>query len=332
MKKFVFILVLAVLVIAGCKGNKQQGPALTDPFIGGTEGLVASFYPGMPPEQVFDNGRSPFAIGVNIQNLGEADVGPGTRNPFAQVEIVGIDPQQYGNPEVVKNFNQESLVLQGAKKNFDGTVLPGGQSLLTFQGYSYLPDLRGNSQVTLRAELCYDYETFSTTQICVKDNPLGNVYDETICTLTGPKETKNSGAPVHVTNLEEHPMGENTLGITFTVEHVGNGFIYRRDGTRLCDSSIYNQDKDWVYVNVHLDSFSQGEIRCASLGGASAGPIKLYQGQPVPVTCSIRIPPSGRPRKFLELLHIDLGYKYGEFIEMPLQILDVGTVGLPNTP
>ena len=81
---------------------------------------------------------------------------------------------------------------------------------------SYLPDLQGTDEMLIRAELCYEYMTKSTTQICLKDQVLDNIYNDKICTLQGEKIPRNSGAPIHVTSVREIPHGKNNVQVTFT--------------------------------------------------------------------------------------------------------------------
>ncbi len=95
MRYALFIMALGLL-LAGCGGGAPPTPDLTEPFIGGSVGLDLSLVEGMPPAQVYDGDRMPFAMGIGLQNVGEADVGPGTPNPYVVVSLEGFRPSAFG--------------------------------------------------------------------------------------------------------------------------------------------------------------------------------------------------------------------------------------------
>ena len=199
--------------------------------------------------------------------------------------------------------------------------------------------------------MCYDYATYTSTPICIKDNALENLADATICTLTGEKFPRNSGGPVHVSSLIENPLGDSKYQISFTIEHVGVGEFFHRTtlpsglspskpgtpadggnggggtGTGAtgsdypCDHSVTNPDKYDVYVNV--GSIEGMTVSCPRIGG-NEGFLKLYNGAPTVVTCTLtKTDGDVGTRAYQEILSIDLYYMYSEFIETPILIQDV---------
>jgi hypothetical protein len=299
---------------------------------------------GAPPREIFDGGQMPFGVNVVIDNLGESAVGPEaptlqssdrSTNTFALVQIIGINPAQFGYPELEKTFADEGITLLGARRNFDGTVVSGDKNVITFEKFNYLPDERGNSQVTLRANICYDYTTYSRGIVCIKDNVLESTQDSTICTLSGPKDVKSSGAPVHVTSLTENPLGRNKIQVTFTVENVGTGQIFRRESQNsglisdACDTSLTNPNKNIVHVKVFLgDDYSSSLIQCPLLGNSNEGDIQLFQGAAATLSCTIQTDPN-RNRVYTDKLYINLEYTYLQFVETPILIRDVSVGSAP---
>lgn len=337
MKYTVFGLLALTVFVVSC--TTQQTGDLTDPYIGGTQGLAMSFMDGMPPREIFDDGRMPFSVGVLIENLGESEVGNAVlANRFAGIEIIGINPAQFtpsgqGTPDMEKYFGDSDIrvVLPAARRTMDGTIVAGGKNTISFQGFSYSPDERGNSEVTLRANICYNYETYTNTKVCIKDNVLENTQDSTICTLSGQKDVKNSGAPVHVTSITENPMGSNKIQVTFTIENVGTGQIFRQvtntgSVSGSCDTSQMNPNKNYVKVHVYLGDgrTAAGDvIECPMLGvRAHEGFIQLFQGNSVTMVCTILTNENGN-RIYTDTFHVDLGYAYLQYIETPLLIRDV---------
>jgi len=217
-KKLLIILVLAVLILTvGCNKGGDTTISTSTPFIGGQNGLLMSLIPGAPPEYVFDNGNGQFGITLRLENVGETDIAAAD----GYVEIIGVNPSDLGVTQagLKKSFSND---MTAAKKNFDGTVLAGGQSLVEFSGLKYIPDLHGNTNMILRANLCYNYMTQTTTKICIKEDLLSDVEGNDICQVNEPKQTFNSGGPVHITNFKEAPIGTDKVQVSLTIEHVGD--------------------------------------------------------------------------------------------------------------
>ncbi|HJX05832.1 MAG TPA: hypothetical protein VJ461_03915, partial [Candidatus Nanoarchaeia archaeon] len=210
------VTITALFLLTGCDGNTNRVEPLR--FIGGTVGLNPYLIEGMPPPAINDAGTFPFGVGLMIENQGEADVGPGTDNPFVLVRLEGINPVQFGVTD--ENVRQVlASPLRSAKRNFDGTIFPGEITAVTFEPLNYKPDIHGNSQFTIRADVCYDYETIATATVCIKDDVLENIQDTSICSLTGEKYPQNSGGPLHVSSVVENPMSQNKIQINFVIEH-----------------------------------------------------------------------------------------------------------------
>ncbi|MBU1199027.1 MAG: hypothetical protein KKF46_00660 [Nanoarchaeota archaeon] len=320
------VAIIALLFVTSCT-DQGTGQDLSQSFIGGTVGLNTYLIEGMPPAMIHDAGTFPFGVGIVIENQGEADVGPGTDNSFVMVRLEGINPDQFGVSD--NDIRQVMNVpLRGARRNFDGTIFPGEITSATFETLTYAPNIHGNTQFTIRADVCYDYETIATSQVCIKDDVLENIQDESICSLSGEKFPQNSGGPLHVTSLIENPMAENKIQVNFVVEHVGIGEFFGRpvnsdDLSEVCDFSVRNFNKYFVDIEVEPLSDSGLAIACSRFGGSNRGRIKLYQGAPTTISCVIERSRPSAGRVFQDLLNIRLRYRYGQFIETPIIIQDV---------
>jgi len=177
MKRFILpALVIALFLIASCGEAAPNQPQVGTPFIGGNTGIDIGLIQGMPPAQVYDGDRMDFSIGLTLENKGEADVGVGTENPFLRANINGFPPSIFSltDADTVKDYDR---VLLGAKKNFDGSILPGGLDRITFDGLRYQGSLQGDYIQNFGIDICYDYETFATVPLCFKDDVIENVED-----------------------------------------------------------------------------------------------------------------------------------------------------------
>lgn len=315
------------LTITGCQENGPAEVDLSKAYIGGTVGIETYLIEGMPPNMIYDAGNFPFGIGVTVENQGEADIGPGTDNPFVMVRLEGINPDQFGTTDAAIRKILDAP-LRGARRNFDGSVFSGEITTANFEPLTYKPDIHGNTQFTIRADVCYDYETFATSQICIKDDVLENIQDTSICSLAGEKFPQNSGGPLQITSLVENPMSENRIQVNFVIEHVGIGEFFGRptsgnDQEELCDFSARNFNKYQVDVEIEPLSDSGMVITCSRFGGDRAGRVKLYQGAPTTISCIVERTRPSAGRVFQDLLNIRLRYRYGQFIEAPIIIQDV---------
>lgn len=318
--------ILLLLFLAACGGTNKQsiGPSAT-PFIGGTNALSASFIPGAPPDYIFDRAGFPFGISIDIQNLGEDDVNPGD----GYVEIVGINPRDFGLASQADLRKEFVEVLRGAKKNFAGDVIEGGRTVINFGDViplNYQPDITGNFGLTLRANLCYNYKTIASSQLCVKRDLLTNIETKEICQITGDKLVSNSGGPVQVISLSEAPVGDNKIQVNFVVAHVGaqDDRFFKKD--TVCDDRTTNINKDTVLVNVVSD-INGAKAQCSGLqqrsADGSSGFITLFNGAPRNVICTFDTSSVDFVSQLPVL--IELEYRYLQFIERPLIIQDVTT-------
>lgn len=314
--KLLFPLLAIMLFVAACGGTSNKTNDVTTPFIGGNVGVKLGLVDSMPPAMVYDNKRQDFSIGVALQNVGEADIGPGTANPYAQVSIGGFLPDVFGltNARMTQAL---SMPLLGSHKLSDGSILPGQVNRVIFSPLNYQGRLQGATVVKFLINFCYDYENLATVPICFKNDVIETTQDEQVCTLSGEKSPQNSGGPIQVTSLLQNPLAPDKEMIDFVVEHVGTGDFYGRTADETCDPSITNTNKYNVGVAVTSDDAAL-QIVCSELGGTANGTITLYQGAPMTVTCTLT--GNNVTQVYTDLLTIHLTYRYGESMIQPVTI------------
>ena len=347
-KIFSLLLVALLLLLTACggDGDKKGGQLASEtPFIGGNTGLTIKFVPGAPPDEVTDNRNFPFGVSLQIENNGETEVQAGPENGY--IRLLGINPVDFGvpldHPAPAQFLKAPILVdgnLAGARKNFDGSVIPGGQTVVNFpfdpgrqiNQFVYVPNIRGNTAVTVRADACYNYATMSTTKLCVKQDLLAPTERASVCEITAPKEPQNSGGPVQITKVTEAPIGENKIQVTFTVEHRGEatGTFYTHNTD--CDDRITNPDKYVVYVDV-LSDINGETADCTGLEMPAdpaagvigdkqhAGFVRLFRGAPRTVSCTFDL--SHIDSDFEDLFEVKMSYRYSTSIEKRILVKDV---------
>lgn len=319
----ILVLMCLLLFIAGCaeEDGSDIGPKQT-PFVGGKTGLAMTFIEGAPPEAIFDNGQFPFSIVIKLDNKGEHDVAAGD----GYIKIIGINPQEFGktSADLQQSIPQD---IRGTNKNSEGDVVSGDTVIMEFTDFNYLNDIQGNFDgPRIRPELCYDYETKTSSQICVKSDLLHDFETKEICSVSGTKTAYNSGGPIHITELKEAPLGSDKIQVSFKVDHVGDiNDRFFKQGTE-CDYRVTNLDRYKVFIEVTSDINGQ-RASCTGLeeptGDKSAGYVTLWDGQPRTVVCSIDV--SGVEGVFEELFTVSLKYRYMQFIEKSILVKDVST-------
>jgi hypothetical protein len=323
MRQTVLIVMLALmLVLTGCGGGSSNQPSITNPFIGGNIAVNLALQDGAPPAAVYDGGKFQFSVGVVLVNVGEADIGPETENPYVTAKLEGIAPANFG---VTLDDLHQTLEerVDGAKKNFDGTLIGGRTANFVFEGLNFQGKLVGNHVTTIRASVCYDYSNIATTMICMKDDIVENVQDSTLCTLNGVKPVYNSGGPIQITDVKQLLISKNKAQVSFQVAHVGGdiGEFYGRAEGEDCNPSIKNSNK----YKVDLEITSQdpaSTVKCNRLEQTGSGTLVMYGGASQVIICTIEND-GEQTRVYTDLLTIKTKYRYGQFIEQPIVIQSV---------
>lgn len=318
-----------ILFLIGCSPGAPIPPGSgIGGFVGGVTGLDVKVMDGAPPSIIMDAGLTPFSFVVSLENVGEAEVGPGTDNPLVLVRLIGIMYNNFGLTEstAVKTLDSR---LAPAKKNFDGQILPGEMSYVSFENLAYEPDVFESLPLIIVAEVCYDYETYVTTQFCMKRDVLDAWEDDSICTLTGLKPVGMSGAPLQVTGVEEHPVSNNTVQINFIIENLGNGaFFYRNEPEDFFDACVFDDRNPHIYtLEVFVEPIQENtyDIECLRLdeqlpGGGAHGTVRMFGGAPTTISCFLERTQPTEVRVYQDILNIKLRYRYGLFIEVPILI------------
>lgn len=296
MRKYLFALIVCMMLsLLGC-GEGDEGPVTGAPFLGGSAGLLVNFENSPPPE-VYDGGDFPFDILVKLKNSGEWDVS----KENVRVKITGIRADQFGLAEtdLAKNSPED---MPKMKRDLTGTLIDSAPVIVEFNNFNHANPITGSElSYPIRADVCYNYGTSAVTQLCVRENIL-NPRAGGICEINEAKTVYNSGAPVHVATLTESARSSDKIGFTFTIQHMGTGDIYEKDTT--CDKSS-RAFEDRVYVVV--DAGGNG-VSCSGLGeaGGTEGFVKLFGGTK-PVSCTLTIP---NPGDYKLPVTITLGYDY----------------------
>lgn len=328
------ILLFTVFSLAGC-GQEDEGNDLGASYVGGKEALEFSFIDGQPPAEIFDGESMSFVVSLMLSNKGEHSMFEEGSDyaedfDFGRLTLKGINPSYFGvtQEDLTLDFEEEEVVLMGYKKNpSDGQVLEGGVASVAFEPMTYMLDLQGNNEVPLFVDLCYNYRTRSTTNICIVSDVVNNNFD--VCDPYSEKSTQNSAAPVHITKVVQAPYGNNKISLMIEIAQVNNkGIVYEKvdpnnPRDKVCNDMPSNQKKNKVNVKVYLaDEANTNAIECTGPGfeTSNEGTVNLFNGQPKTFVCNLDI--SDVEQDYVDQLYVDLEYAYGEQISKTLLVKD----------
>ncbi len=330
-KLMIVMLLILALTLSACGGSPSKPGAVSEVggFVGGNNGFGINVLVGAPPDVIQDRGATPFSFVLTLENIGEAKVGPGTDNPLIVTRLTGIRPKDFGLTDE-SAARVADFTLEPAKRNFDSTIMPGEINYVNYDNLAYKEQVLDSQAITIRAEVCYDYESYATTKLCFKKDVIESNEDLSICALNSARPVGNSGSPIHITAVEQKSMNDKSIRVTFRLEHVGKGvFFYRnepKDNYDSCDFNEANQNIFKLDVEITPTSKDLYSFECQRLdpiaGGGARGSVKMSGGAPTTVTCIVTRNKIGDVRVYEDLFNIKLRYRYGEFIEKPILVQD----------
>jgi len=311
--KWVLVLgLLSVLLIAGCQGGFGFGkkPAQQPPgaFVGGMKGLEIAFAEEQPPAAVLDKGQEEFMITLLMRNLGEHTI------PIGGVigSLSGVVQSSFSlrTLDVVNTVDVYGVTKEGT------TVIPGGEEQLEFGTGKFVPDLPADTRFTLKADVCYTYQTQAVSTICLRKNVLQKETGE-VCQINNLNVgQENSGAPVHAEQMRESSVGTNKVRLNFKVVNKGIGQVYE-PGTFTNKCVGMESEKHRVRVTVS-SADNTFKASCTQLGGSGTGVVTLVNNQK-DITCTIDT--SGMQEiTFQDLVIVKLDYQYREAVTTPLVV------------
>ena len=309
MKKISLFTILFLLAACTPGGNTAE----VQQFIGGTEGLTATFETNTPPKEAFDGGYAPFDVVVKLQNKGEETVKAGDTT----VRITGILEPEFNlkSGDLTKKVTEE---LTAVRKDGTGAVLPGNPSFVEFLNFNHVSTITGNAlDFPLRADVCYKYATRASTLLCSRANIL-NPEANGICEIVGDKPVANSGAPIQVANVKQAGRSANSITLSFDITHVGKGRVYEQSST--CDKSARKyEDNVLVTVDTKVPGLTCSRLETKGDGKAS-GFIKMFTNTAT-VTCTQTF---SNPSDAVAPITINVGYDYEERAETTVTIKHSG--------
>jgi len=306
MRKELIIVFAFLFVLASCSNS---GPVIDNErtFLGGTTGLLINFVEGEPPAEVTDGGATPFTTTIKLENKGEVMI------PKENVTLTlkGFDSNDFSvtNPALL-SIHPLADILKNDINPDTGAAINSPPEYVTFPTLNFGGALSGNSVFPFMVDVCYNYQTKSTSQLCIKENLLDSTNTD-VCVVSGDKTVQNSGAPVQITSFQEFSAGPDKLSFTLNIKNVGNGLL-SKDGS-LCDDTPADKNVVKLTVDTHMDGLTcSGLSNTELVGTAYSGEVKLSTGERQ-VRCTQEISASQKSDK-IKIVDISVNYAYQESV------------------
>ena len=338
--KFDGITGMVSLGTSGC-GKKDTG--LGRAYIGGSQGLIANFRSGEPPDKILDEVLEPFTIAFEVENKGEFTVDTGEATIVLSginVQDFGLEPVGYGagGGSISSNVNP----ILGRVKIGNDIMEPASGEILFDSPGGYNVDLEQDFSTKIRADLCYFYNTEAVANLCLKFNPIQRRPELDVCRIDASKSVENSGSPVHFENFRESRSGTREVRFSVDIINVGGGDVFSSE--EYIDDTPCIEDlesgsmerglvKDWIYVGVVPQTTSYN-IRCSSLerptpsrinipqrgfeNAIDSGYVKLINGK-TRIDCVVGTE-AAQDTAFEIPVKLVAAYSYRTFIEKPITV------------
>lgn len=302
MKKIIILSLLLILTFAllltGCDEGEEK-PEKGGAFVGGKEGIVASFEPlsAKDPDTgiytIFDT--EDFSLDITLKNKGEEDVPP----EGATLRLLGPPSQNFENvPNWILN-NQQTI------EKVSEFNPPGGEEIVTFSpeaNAKYTGKVTGFTDINWNLEYWYKYKThLIIDDVCFK----GNLNDPKVCIVKEAKVFSVSGAPITITKVEEDVAGKGLILLRIEVENKGVG-----------DATIVGQDFDYRFSQVAYNIETPEKWECKS--GGRQNEARLVEGKAQIICRSLG--ELGEDELYTTSVRLTLDYLYKDIIKEKLRI------------
>ena len=297
MRKILFgLMLIMVLILVGCNGEEEV--KITSVFMGGSQGIVATFEPfGVQEEGVYSiYDTEGFPIEINIKNKGEEDVAAGD----LIIRLKGINLADFENIPNEMQINSKTI----EKVSEFNTV--GGEEIIDFTATAdaqYKHKVTGFYRPDIFATVEYKYKTRAIVpRVCFKED----LSDESVCTVKENKDVFVSGAPISVRSVKEDVAGRGVMILTFEIENAGGGKVTK-----------IGENFDPGFGQLSFNMRTDPELwECRSAGRENEA--RLVDGKAI-VTCRLKQPlTSGTV--YTKQLELELSYVYRTVIQEGIQI------------
>ncbi len=290
-------LLAAALLLSGCGGGQTQAPQ-GGVFIGGTQGVVASFEPiGVKENEIYTiYDTEAFPLEILLKNKGEEPIQAGK----AELRLIGPPQSDFRN---IPSWTVTNAAVIDKLSEFNPE---GGEEIVKFtpnQLALYQGKVVGSLPITWNLEYTYDYKTrLIVNDVCFK----GDVKDEEkVCNVKEAKTFSLSGAPIAVTTVQEDTAGKGIIMLQVTIKNIGGG-----------DATVPGEEFDTRFSQVSYQIDEPNLWECKSGGREN---MARFVGDTAQVNCKLKSP-LAETDIYTKTVSLDINYQYKELIQEKMLI------------
>jgi hypothetical protein len=312
-----------VLLITSCTGGGDT-PKKDDPYHKGTDGLVMTFPPNVPPSSVYEDDT--FNLLLRIENKGAFSVTP------KKDESGNIVSDDYGVLLITTNpfyltptyidANQMSINLYGkspAYPNGDGDVQDYGFYVKKITGE------RESPETPILFTICYPYQTELIQDVCIDRDYYNTDARKKVCKMQD-ISLQGQGAPVVITQIKPRALKrDNGIVVEFliTIENKGKGNVITKDPSKLIESqctAIKPERDDWNTLKIDAELMGR-KLTCTRTELIeNKAEVKCTTGDIDDRVTNDAGVVLGQARNFASMLYITLDYLYQESTSKTIKI------------
>ncbi|MBI4149896.1 hypothetical protein HY488_00670 [Candidatus Woesearchaeota archaeon] len=298
----VFVLLIFLSSCTGLYRGRQQATPYT--FHTGTQGMVLEFFPGSPPDRLYEGDS--LTLLVKYANKGAYTVEGGMLyvSGYDRAYVPLVPDQMPFNAEGKSIYNPEGLISYTAEFSA-GTVIA--------------PPYVDVFPQTFKVTACYKYRTEAAVDVCIDPDPLRIQPQDKVCVIHD-ASLSSQGAPVAVTRVEED-AAKGRVQFKIAINNVGGGTVIASSAGSVpldrCQADLRQDEVDKVEISAEL---SGRFLEC------NPKQVRLINGQGI-AFCSLFLTDYQTQDAYQTTLNVYLDYGYRNSIAKRVDVLK-----LPGTP
>lgn len=297
LKSLILIMLVSLLLITACSGTQKNAVKTGSAFLGGVNGLTASFEPLSIKENniytVFNT--EDFPLEVNLKNKGEEDISPGK----VSLKLLGPAKTDFQN---IPQWTLKNVQIINKMSEFNPE---GGEEIVSFTPNKralYTAPIVGFNDITWNLEYTYEYKThLIVNDVCFK----GDLTQKTVCEVKEKKVYSVSGAPITVTGITEDSGGKGIVILKIEIQDSGKG-----------DSTVIGKDFDNRFGQITYTIDEPQKWECKS--GGRENEARLI-GKRATIICRSKVPLTNDDL-YVKNVRLDFSYLYKELIREKLRV------------
>ena len=297
MRKIILpIIIISLFLLVACSSEETE-TSTGSAFIGGTEGIIASFEPLSIEEEgvftIFDTEE--FSLDILLKNKGEETV------PLDKVTLRLLGPAQTD----FQNIPSWELKNKQEIEKISEFNPEGGEEIVSFSPEAnalYTGLVTGVADINWNLEYEYEYKThLIIDEVCFK----GDLTDDKVCQVKESKTFSVSGAPISITSVEEDSAGRGIVLLKINVEDKGIG-----------EATVLGKEFDHRFDQVAYTVDEPDKWECKS--GGRENEARLTECRAT-IICRLKTPLS-EDDLYVRSVRLTFDYLYKELIREKLRI------------